>query len=454
MIVKWNRRSFYISLLLVCGDINPNPGPDSLFPCSICGVEVLDVDKAVYCDKCDKWVHVSCDPSLSDSLYEEMIHSSVEDVWYCSICANNKDCSNESSAANNKDCPSECSTGVSGNVLSCVCLNARSILLKRFDLFAYICCHKVDILSITETFLDSSILDAEICPQTYVLFRHDHSRHGGGVLILVRDDLHVTPCYDLNTFCDELLWLEIRTSTGPDLFGVFYRPPSQSIDNLVALNNCLLSVSHYLIILCGDFNLPTINWSVTFPTVSSPTANMMCELIRDNYLYQMVVDPTRNQNLLDLVLTNQPDIVKNVQVVENLPLTDHDAIQLSLDIAIPMQSHCKRLLYNYKKVNLSILFDILSHVPWNIIETVDDVEESWQLFKDLFWSAINTCVPRLQWRRKKLKHWFSYQTIHLICKKRRLYLRMKSFVTPSSVLLLKYKRISNQVRRLTRLDTK
>ena len=38
--------------------------------------------------------------------------------------------------------------------------------------------------------------------------------------------------------------------------------------------------------------------------------------------------------------------------------------------------------------------------------------------------------------------------------KRRLYLHMKSFVTPSSVLLLKYKHISNQVRRLTRLDTK
>ena len=141
----------------------------------------------------------------------------------------------------------------SGNVLSCVCLNSRRILPKRFDLFAYICCHKVDILAITETFSDSSILDAEICPQTYVLFRHDRSRHGGGVLILVHDDLHVTPRYDLNTFCDELFWLEIRTSTGPVLFGVFYCPPSHGIDNLVALNNCLLSVSHYPIILCGDF---------------------------------------------------------------------------------------------------------------------------------------------------------------------------------------------------------
>ena len=113
-----------------------------------------------------------------------MVHSSTEDVWYCSICTNNKDCSNECSAANNNDCPSKCSTGNNGNVLSCVCLHARSILPKHFDLFAYICYRKVDILAITETFLDSSVLDAEICPQTYVLFRRDHSRHGGGFLYL------------------------------------------------------------------------------------------------------------------------------------------------------------------------------------------------------------------------------------------------------------------------------
>ena len=58
VIVKWNCHSFYTSLLLVCGDINPNPGPASSFPCLVCGVEVLDVVKVVCCDSCDKWVHV------------------------------------------------------------------------------------------------------------------------------------------------------------------------------------------------------------------------------------------------------------------------------------------------------------------------------------------------------------------------------------------------------------
>ena len=65
-------------------------------------------------------------------------------------------------------------------------------------------------------------------------------------------------------------------------------------------------------------------------------------------------------NLEARFFTNQPDniIVMNVQVVDNLPLTDHDSVQFSLYIAAPMQSLCRRLLYNYKKANLSLVFDI------------------------------------------------------------------------------------------------
>ena len=41
----------------------------------------------------------------------------------------------------------------------------------------------------------------------------------------------------------------------------------------------------------------------------------MCDLVCDNYLHQMVVAPTRHQNLLDLLLTDQSDIVVGVPKV-------------------------------------------------------------------------------------------------------------------------------------------
>ena len=169
------------------------------------------------------------------------------------------------------------------------------------------------------------------------MFRRDRSRHGGGVLICVRDSLQVTPRHDLSSQCDELLWLEICTCTGPVLFGVFYHPPNQGVNNLVTLNNCLLSISQYPIILCGDFNLPSINWSLTFLVTSSPTASLLCDIVRDNFLHQLVKDPTRYLNLLDLVFTNQPNLIEDVQVIDNLPFTDHDAVHFMLNVVAPPQ---------------------------------------------------------------------------------------------------------------------
>jgi len=95
-----------------------------------------------------------------------------------------------------------------------------------------------------------------------------------------------------------------------------------------------------------------------------------------NYFYQLVLCPTRNHNIFDLVFTNTPDLIANVDVIDNLPSTDHDAIQFHLCLALPLQETCQRVLYNYKKADLSELNATLSHVPWHLIEQCDNVEDS------------------------------------------------------------------------------
>ena len=54
---------------------------------------------------------------------------------------------------------------------------------KRLDLYVMINTTSPDVIVITETFLDSSILDGEVIPQGYSVFRCDRNQHGGGVLI-------------------------------------------------------------------------------------------------------------------------------------------------------------------------------------------------------------------------------------------------------------------------------
>ena len=88
--------------------------------------------------------------------------------------------------------------------------------------------------------------------------------------------------------------------------------------------------------------------------------------------------PTHGGNILDLVMSNC-DCVSLVNVTDNLPSTDHFAIEFSMSISIPTQSHCRRTLYNYTKADFNVFRESLSHIPWNIVSDSDDVEYSWCL---------------------------------------------------------------------------
>ena len=56
---KWN---FSLIVLLLCGDIelNPGPSPKYVFPCGYCQLPVNWSDLAVYCNECSIWYHKSC----------------------------------------------------------------------------------------------------------------------------------------------------------------------------------------------------------------------------------------------------------------------------------------------------------------------------------------------------------------------------------------------------------
>ena len=92
------------------------------------------------------------------------------------------------------------------------------------------------------------------------------------------------------------------------------------------------------------------------------------------------------------------------------------------------QCTCTILLSNYNqsinqfilifKQALKIFFSIFSHVPWHLIDHDVDIDLSWAMWKDLYLSAIDQTVPKLKWSCRKVKHWFSKDTISLIHRKR------------------------------------
>ena len=67
-------------LLLISGDIHPNPGP--IDPCSVCSCRVIWGNRLVQCTNCSLWVHFSCSGLSPADFYKISLGHS----WTCPMC--------------------------------------------------------------------------------------------------------------------------------------------------------------------------------------------------------------------------------------------------------------------------------------------------------------------------------------------------------------------------------
>ena len=84
-------RLLILLLLLMSGDVHPNPGP--IFPCSVCAGNVTWWGRSVQCCTCSKWVHLRCS-QLSPSKFRAPGSSHS---WSCFPCRNTVTPSSDSS---------------------------------------------------------------------------------------------------------------------------------------------------------------------------------------------------------------------------------------------------------------------------------------------------------------------------------------------------------------------
>ena len=72
---------------------------------------------------------------------------------------------------------------------------------------------------------------------------------------------------------------------------------------------------HMNILIFGDFNLPCLRWidepvPPQYKYLNLDSADVLMSFINKNFLSQSVDKPTRLGNILDLVLSNQPNLIK------------------------------------------------------------------------------------------------------------------------------------------------
>lgn len=179
--------------------------------------------------------------------------------------------------------------------------------------------YNLDILSVTETWLGGEALAV---PQGYDIFRQDRATRGGGVAVLVKKGLKVKILnVDDNNWkkpCSiELLCLSVQVSYNRCfILCTIYRTNyvSNDISNFNKLLHSFQCVQKPIIFL-GDFNI----------NMCSVDASAKFSVVLSRYKYsQLVKQPTRGDNLLDLVLCNRECLTRIYDIeVQDANVSDH-----------------------------------------------------------------------------------------------------------------------------------
>lgn len=320
--------------------------------------------------------------------------------------------------------------------------NIRSFLPKREVVSNLVLSSHSNLLILTETWLSNDISDEELLndlPDFHVYRKDRTGSRGGGVLIAISDQLI---CSVVNiTSSLEILWLHVHASPQSVLLGVCYRPPhsnpnfSQELNNMLNLLTSAHPNAHVLIF--GDFNFPSIDWTSENLSVVSPAdAKEFVELCLNYNLTQLVSEPTRiernSANILDLILTNQPQSLSSITYLRQI--SDHRVIHADFAFTLPSRTIRKKTITLYDKGNYQAINDGLAASLPDFELNLDkrSTNSNWLIFKEKITALANKYIPKKTIRVNCQKPWFTNSLKRQANKKKRLFRAAKEKNTTSA----------------------
>ena len=276
--------------------------------------------------------------------------------------------------------------------------------------------------------------------------------NGGGVIIAINNDYLSSPVPELHTEC-EIVWAKISLVGSKDLYLASYYNPKTS--NEISINELGRSlerasaIKDAFMVIGGDFNLPGWNWKSKSlkPDAVYPNIHYkFSDILDDHGLVQMVEDPTRGPNTLDLVITNNPSRFTRTKVIPGI--SDHDIVFSELDTKPLHRKQAPRKIPLYKKANWNTIKSEVNVTHRKIIDlasTGGTAEELWTLFKSDLESSISTHVPHKTAKPKDSLPWLTPEIRRLIRLRDRLYKRKKK--SANADLTVKFKDLKRLVQR-------
>ena len=300
---------------------------------------------------------------------------------------------------------------------------------------------------VTEGWLKPHITDAQVNIPNYQVLRADRKqRSRGGALLYIHQALPVSDeqSYD-EYFCQATMCTIKPTNT---IIVCVYRPPDTtevSTKNLFDfISSYITKVSnnnHMDIIIAGDFNFPGIKWEdLTIKRDSDYASGQSLMLFMAEHLLSQYVDcPTRDKNILDLLLTNNSNLVLHINTEDTNGLSDHRLVTVTTKESLkpiqpkPKPTFTKHTFRNLKihNADFDLISEHLSTVDWNELKLLCSEEEFPELFR-LTVLQISELYCSTKSNNKRHENKFVKERRILNRKRRKLNQRLVSARNPSA----------------------
>jgi hypothetical protein len=225
-----------------------------------------------------------------------------------------------------------CGYGVQRALPNVLISNIRSLVGKVDELYALVSVTKSQLALVAETWLNDNIPDEVVQVPGMTLIRKDRALNngvrgrGGGVAVFVDNNIHVKHRMDISTSPFECLWVILRPQWLPRAISriavaVVYLPPSMSSEDLDRFYDYFYDCYDKLISESSDtFFIVACDFNPTNNGFQIKSISNMC------HLNQVVKNPTRGTNMLDLIFTNCGDFFKPPEILAPIASSDHATI--------------------------------------------------------------------------------------------------------------------------------
>ena len=270
-------------------------------------------------------------------------------------------------------------------------INSRSLLSCFDEVKLLMLDNEIDILCISETWLESSMPDRLINIDGFTLFRNDGGR-GGGTCIYVRSNLKGTKVKISHPTCEGIqdVWVKVQLDKLPSIIvGAMYRHPHATSDSFDYIREILqeLALENKSIFLLGDINDNILD-----------RQSKLKKIVNVLNFSQMIDNPTRITNtsrtLIDVVITNSKEKVLSADV-EACHVSDHELISLIVNVSKPKHETEIKTFRSLKEYSQETFCSILSDKKdsFDQILRTDDVIVQADIFTTNFISSLDSCAP-------------------------------------------------------------